>query len=172
MSLALHDLLICCRRLENEKPVERRKEIENFKRLLRDSETVLQLDRNSDSKQGKQLNWDAVFSVLQKYFQKEMKNLQLTKPNASASTQTTRQKKMQEVGSLVKYFIRCANRRGPRLKCQELLIYVLEIIRDPTSCAAYGSDCSSILLKDILSVRKYWCEISQQQWSGNIFKPT
>ncbi|KAM6385450.1 serine-protein kinase ATM isoform 4-T10 [Alca torda] len=54
---------------------------------------------------------------------------------------------------------------GPRLKCQELLIYVMEIIRDPTSCAAYGSDCSSILLKDILSIRKYWCEISQQQWS-------
>ncbi|XP_010143177.1 PREDICTED: serine-protein kinase ATM [Buceros rhinoceros silvestris] len=165
MSLALHDLLICCRRLENEKAVERRKEIENFKRLLRDSETVLQLDRNSDSKQGKQLNWDAVFSVLQKYFQKEIKTLQLTKPNASASTQTARQKKMQEVGSLVKYFIRCANKRGPRLKCQELLIYVMEIIRDPTSCGAYGSDCSSILLKDILSVRKYWCEISQQQWS-------
>ncbi|NXN23490.1 ATM kinase, partial [Nycticryphes semicollaris] len=165
MSLALHELLICCRRLENEKAVERRKEIENFKRLLRDSETVLQLDRNSDSKQGKQLNWDALFSVLQKCFQKEMKNLQLTKPNASAATQTTRQKKMQEVGSLVKYFIRCANKRGPRLKCQELLIYVMEIIRDPTNCAAYGSDCSSILLKDILSVRKYWCEISQQQWS-------
>ncbi|KFV19193.1 Serine-protein kinase ATM, partial [Tauraco erythrolophus] len=165
MSLALHDLLICCRRLENEKAAERRKEIENFKRLLRDPETVHQLDRNSDSKQGKQLNWDAVFSILQKYFQKEMKNLQLTKANASASTQTTRQKKMQEVGSLVKYFIRCANRRGPRLKCQELLIYVMEIIRDPTSFAAYGSDCSNILLKDILSVRKYWCEISQQQWS-------
>ncbi|XP_068000723.1 serine-protein kinase ATM [Melanerpes formicivorus] len=159
------DLLICCRRLDNEKATERRKEIENFKRLLRDSETVLQLDRNSDSKQGQQLNWDAVFSVLQKYFQKEITNLQLTKPNASASTQATRQKKMQEIGSLVKYFIRCANKRGPRLKCQELLIYVMEIIRDPTSCAVYGSDCSSILLKDILSVRKYWCEISQQQWS-------
>uniref|UniRef100_A0A803V4M0 non-specific serine/threonine protein kinase n=1 Tax=Ficedula albicollis TaxID=59894 RepID=A0A803V4M0_FICAL len=166
MNFALHDLLDCCRRLENEKAVERRKEIENFKRLLRDSEIVLQLDRNSDSKQGKQLNWDAVFRyVLQKYFQKELKNLQQTKPNASASTQTTRQKKMQEIGSLVKYFIRCANKRGPRLKCQELLIYVMEVIRDPTSCAAYGSDCSSILLKDILSVRKYWCEISQQQWS-------
>ncbi|XP_071590475.1 serine-protein kinase ATM-like [Heliangelus exortis] len=105
MSLALHELLICCRRLENEKAGERRKEVENFKRLLCDSETVNQLDRNSDSKQGKQLNWDAVFSVLQKYFQKEMKNLQLTKPNASASTQTARQKKIHEVGSLVKYFI-------------------------------------------------------------------
>jgi len=47
---------------------------------------------------------------LQKYFQKEIKNLQLAKPNASASTQSARQKKMQEVGSLVKYFIRCANK--------------------------------------------------------------
>ncbi|NXW63760.1 ATM kinase, partial [Eurystomus gularis] len=165
MSLALHDLLVCCRRLENERAVERRQEIENFKRLLHDPETVLQLDRNSDSRDGKQLNWDTVFSILQKYFQKEIKNLQLTNPKAAASTLTTRQKKMQEVGSLVKYFIRCANKRGPRLKCQELLSYIVEIIRDPTSCAAYGSDCSSILLKDILSVRKYWCEIPQQQWS-------
>uniref|UniRef100_A0A669QMV8 non-specific serine/threonine protein kinase n=1 Tax=Phasianus colchicus TaxID=9054 RepID=A0A669QMV8_PHACC len=165
MSLALHDLLLCCRRLENERATERRNEIENFKRLLRDPETVLQLDRNSDSKRGNQLNWDAVFRyVLKKYFQKEMENLRLTKPNASASTQTSKQKRMQEIGSLVKYFIRRANRRGPRLECQELLNYVVHIIKDPASCAAYGSDCSSILLKDILSVRKYWCEISQQQW--------
>ncbi|XP_042694753.1 serine-protein kinase ATM isoform X1 [Centrocercus urophasianus] len=164
MSLALHDLLMCCRRLENERATERRNEIENFKRLLRDPETVLQLDRNSDSRRGNQLNWDAVFSVLKKYFQKEMENLRLTKPNASASTQTSKQKRMQEIGSLVKYFIRRANRRGPRLECQELLSYVVHIIKDPASCAAYGSDCSSILLKDILSVRKYWCEISQQQW--------
>ncbi|XP_065586131.1 serine-protein kinase ATM [Cyrtonyx montezumae] len=164
MSLALHDLLMCCRRLENERATERRNEIENFKRLLRDPETVLQLDRNSDSRRGNQLNWDAVFSVLKKYFQKEMENLRLTKPNASASTQTSKQKRMQEIGSLVKYFIRHANRRGPRLECQELLKFVLHIIKDPTSCAAYGSDCSSILLKDILSIRKYWCEISQQQW--------
>nr|XP_009682092.1 PREDICTED: serine-protein kinase ATM isoform X1 [Struthio camelus australis] len=165
MSLVLHDLLVCCRHLENDKATERRKEIENFKRLLRDSETVLQLDRNSDSKQAKQLSWDAVFGVLQKYFQKEMESFRLTKPNVSVSTQTSRQKKMQEIGSLVKYFIRRANKRGPRLKCQELLNYVLKIMRDATSCAAYGADCSSILLKDILSVRRYWCEISQQQWS-------
>lgn len=164
MSLVLHDLLTCCRRLENERATERRNEIENFKRLLRDPETVLQLDRNSDSRRGNQLNWDAVFSLLKKSFQKEMENLRLTKPNASASTQTSKQKRMQEIGSLVKYFIRRANRRGPRLECQELLNYVLHIIKDPASCAAYGSDCSSILLKDILSVRKYWCEISQQQW--------
>ncbi|XP_066845922.1 serine-protein kinase ATM isoform X1 [Anser cygnoides] len=164
MSFALHDLLMCCRRLENERATERRNEIENFKRLLRDPGTVLRLDQNSDSGHGNQLNWDAVFSVLKKYFQKEMENLRLTKPNASASTQSSRQKRMQEIGSLVKYFIRRANRRGPRLECQELLNYVLQIIKDPTSCAAYGSDCSSILLKDILSVRKYWCEIHQQQW--------
>ncbi|XP_025925141.1 serine-protein kinase ATM isoform X7 [Apteryx rowi] len=110
MSLALHDLFICCRQLENDKATVRRKEIENFKRLLRDSEIVLQLDRNSDSKQAKQLSWDAVFEALQKYFQKEMESLTLTNPNVSVSTQTSRQKKMQAIGSLVKYFIRRANK--------------------------------------------------------------
>uniref|UniRef100_A0A8C9FJS6 ATM n=1 Tax=Pavo cristatus TaxID=9049 RepID=A0A8C9FJS6_PAVCR len=61
MNLALHDLFMCCRRLENERATERRNEIENFKRLLCDPEIVLQLDRSSDSRRGNQLNWDAVF---------------------------------------------------------------------------------------------------------------
>uniref|UniRef100_A0A8C8SAM0 non-specific serine/threonine protein kinase n=1 Tax=Pelusios castaneus TaxID=367368 RepID=A0A8C8SAM0_9SAUR len=165
MSLVLHELLVCCRQLESDKITERRKEVEKFKRLIRDSETVNQLDRNSDSKQGKQLNWDAVFRFLQKYILKETESIRLAKPNVSASTQASRQKKMQEISGLVKYFIRCANKRAPRLKCQELLNYVMDVVKDASSCAIYGADSSSILLKDILSVRKYWCEIPKQQWS-------
>ncbi|XP_076969163.1 serine-protein kinase ATM isoform X2 [Tamandua tetradactyla] len=71
---------------------------------------------------------------------------------------------MQEISSLVKYFIKCANKRAPRLKCQELLNYIMDTVKDSSNGAIYGADCSNILLKDILSVRKYWCEISQQQW--------
>jgi ataxia telangiectasia mutated family protein len=37
------------------------KEVDKFKRLIQDPETVQHLDRHSDSKQGKYLNWDAVF---------------------------------------------------------------------------------------------------------------
>uniref|UniRef100_A0A8C6ZBB2 ATM serine/threonine kinase n=1 Tax=Nothoprocta perdicaria TaxID=30464 RepID=A0A8C6ZBB2_NOTPE len=164
MSLALHDLFICCRQLENDTATDG---IKKFKQLLCNSEIVLQLDRNSDSRQARQLDWDAVFEALQRYFHKEIRSLTMTNPNVSVSTQVSRQKKMQDIGSLVKYFIRRANERGPKLRCQELLNYVLKILRDATSCAVYGADCSSVLLKDILSVRKYWCEISQQQWSGN-----
>ncbi|EMP35905.1 Serine-protein kinase ATM [Chelonia mydas] len=104
-------------------------------------------------------------AFLQKYIQKETDSIRLAKPNVSAATQASRHKKMQEISGLVKYFIRCANKRAPRLKCQELLNYVMDIVKDASSCAIYGADCSSILLKDILSVRKYWCEISKQQWS-------
>nr|DBA32689.1 TPA: hypothetical protein GDO54_000462 [Pyxicephalus adspersus] len=71
---------------------------------------------------------------------------------------------MQDISSLVKYFIRCANKRAPRLKCTELLLHVCDTVKDPTTCAAYGADYSSILLKDILTVRKYWCEITPKQW--------
>ncbi|XP_036180388.1 serine-protein kinase ATM isoform X7 [Myotis myotis] len=164
MSLALNDLLICCRQLEHDRATERRKEVEKFKQLIRDPETVQHLDRHSDSKQGKYLNWDAVFRFLQKYIQKETECLKTARPNVSASTQATRQKKMQEISSLVKYFIKCANKRAPRLKCQELLNYIMETVKDSSNGAIYRADCSNILLKDILSVRKYWCEISQQQW--------
>ncbi|XP_047547061.1 serine-protein kinase ATM isoform X1 [Lutra lutra] len=164
MSLALNDLLICCRQLEHDRATERRKEVEKFKRLIRDPETVQHLDRHSDSKQSKYLNWDAVFRFLQKYVQKETEYLRTAKPSVSASTQATRQKKMQEISSLVKYFIKCANKRAPRLKCQELLNYIMDTVKDSSNGSVYGADCSNILLKDILSVRKYWCEISQQQW--------
>ncbi|XP_066438184.1 serine-protein kinase ATM [Eleutherodactylus coqui] len=165
MSLALHELLLCCRQLENDKATERRKEIDKFKRLLQDQETVQQLDRNSDARHGKQANWDMVFRFLQKYIYKETESLKSAKTNVSQSTQAARQKKMQEISSLVKYFIRCANKRAPRLKCTELLLHVTNTVKDSTMCAAYGADYSSILLKDILTVRKYWCEITEQQWT-------
>ncbi|MBN3300154.1 ATM kinase, partial [Amia calva] len=72
---------------------------------------------------------------------------------------------MQEISSLIKYFIRCANKRGPRLKCSELLSHVVSMLQSSFGCSAYGEDYSSILLKDVLSVRKYWCEVTQQQWA-------
>ncbi|KAL4647243.1 serine-protein kinase ATM isoform X2 [Arapaima gigas] len=166
MSLVLNELLLCCRRLENDKATERKKEVEHFRRLIRSSETVEELDRSSAnrSSNSRQLTWDAVFRFLQRYLQKETESLQSGKANISASTQASRRKKMQEISSLVKYFIRCANKRGPQLKCAELLSHVMEVLRGSFSCSAYGEDYSSILLKDILSIRKYWCEITQSQW--------
>ncbi|KAJ8368814.1 hypothetical protein SKAU_G00088420 [Synaphobranchus kaupii] len=167
MSLVLHELWLCCRGLENEKATERKKEMDRFGRLIRSPETVDELDRisgNRASKQSKQLTWDTVFRYLQRYLQKETELLQSGKANVSASTQANRHKKMQELSSLVKCFIRCANKRGPRLKCTELLSHIVDILSGSFSCSAYGEDYSSILLKDILSVRKYWCEITQQQW--------
>ncbi|XP_065137946.1 serine-protein kinase ATM [Paramisgurnus dabryanus] len=167
MSLVLHELLVCCRGLENEKATERKKEADRFRRLIRARDTHEELDRTSGckvSKGSKNLTWDAVFRFLQRYFQKETELLQSAKSNVSAITQANRQKKMQEISSLMKYFIKCANQRGPKLKCGELMSHVVEVLQSPFSCAAYGEDYSTILLKSILSVRKYWCEMSLQQW--------
>ncbi|KAM9801505.1 serine-protein kinase ATM [Neosynchiropus ocellatus] len=168
MSLALHDLMVCCRGLENDKATERKKEAERFRRLLRTPEIVQELDRSSGpkSKASKQLTWDAVFRFLQRYIQKETENMQSGKANVAATTLATRQKKMAEMCSLVKYFIRYANKRGPRLKCSELLKHVMEVLQNSYTCSAYGEDYSSLLLKDILSLRKYWCDITPQQWNN------
>lgn len=55
---------------------------------------------------------------------------------------------------------------GPRLKCSELLRHVMEVLSNSYSCSVCGEDYSSLLVKDILSVRKYWCDISLQQWQS------
>uniref|UniRef100_A0A8C5DKK5 non-specific serine/threonine protein kinase n=1 Tax=Gouania willdenowi TaxID=441366 RepID=A0A8C5DKK5_GOUWI len=170
MSLALHDLLLCCRGLQSDKATERKKEAEHFRRLLRSPETVQELDRTSGSKAktsgSKQLTWDTIFKFVQRYVQKESESHQSSRSNVSATTLATRQKKMAEVCSLVKYFIRCANKRGPRLQCEELLKHVMEVLQNTYSCSTYGADYSSLLVKDIFSVRKYWCAITPQQWQS------
>uniref|UniRef100_A0A672Y667 non-specific serine/threonine protein kinase n=1 Tax=Sphaeramia orbicularis TaxID=375764 RepID=A0A672Y667_9TELE len=168
MSLALHDLLVCCRGLESDKATERKKEAERFRRLLRTPEIVQELDRTSGPKNkgSKQLTWDAVFRFLQRYVQKETESIQSSKSNVAASTLATRQKKMADICSLIKYFIRYANKRGPRLKCSELVKHVMEVLQSSYSCSAYGEDYSSLLVKDILSIRKYWCDISPPQWQS------
>ncbi|KAM6933084.1 serine-protein kinase ATM [Xenentodon cancila] len=168
MSLALQDLLVCCRGLENDKATERKKEAERFRRLIRSPETVQELDRTSapKAKGSKQLTWDAVFRFLQRYVQKETENMQSSKSHVTATMLAMRQKRMAEMCSLIKYFIRCANKRGPRLKCNELLKHVMEVLQSSYLCSAYGESYSSLLLKDILSIRKYWCDITQQQWQN------
>uniref|UniRef100_A0A672H796 non-specific serine/threonine protein kinase n=1 Tax=Salarias fasciatus TaxID=181472 RepID=A0A672H796_SALFA len=166
MSLVLHNLLLCCKGLDSDKATERKKEAENFRRLLRATETLQELDRNSGSKAKgtKQLTWDAVFRFLQRYVQKETETIQSSRANVTATTLATRQKKMAEMCSLIKYFIRYANKRGPRLKCSELLKHVIEVLQSSYCCSAYGENYSSLLVKDILSVRKYWCDITSSQW--------
>ncbi|XP_078258598.1 serine-protein kinase ATM [Rhinoraja longicauda] len=165
MSLAIQELLLCCRQFDNDKATERKKEVDKFKRLIQMPETREQLDRNSESKHSKQLNWDTVFRFLQKYILKETEFFQAANQNVAATTQANRQKKMQEISNTMKYFIRRANKRGPHLKCQELLKHIMEVLQNKFSSAAYGAVYNSILLKDVLSVRKYWCELTQQQWS-------
>ncbi|XP_066511955.1 serine-protein kinase ATM-like isoform X1 [Hoplias malabaricus] len=167
MSIQLQELLLCCRGLENEKATERKREVDHFRRLLKDPDIIRELDRASacrPSRNNTQLTWDAVFRFLKKYLQKETELLKSGRANVSAAVQTNRRKKMQEISSLVKYFVRCANKRGPKLKCADLLTHVVEVLQSSFSCSVYGEDYSSLLLKNILSVRKYWCDISQPQW--------
>ncbi|XP_056296649.1 serine-protein kinase ATM-like isoform X3 [Pseudoliparis swirei] len=166
MSLALHDLLLCCKGLDNDKATERKKETERLRSLLRRPDVVQELDRSSgpQAEGSKQLTWDTVFRSLQRYAQKETESMQSSKSNVTATTLATRQKKMAEIGSLIKYFIRNANKRGPRLTCSDMLKHVMDVLQNSYSCSAYGENYSSLLVKDILSVRKYWCDIPPEQW--------
>lgn len=44
--------------------------------------------------------------------------------------------------------------------------HILEILKDPYTCESYGQDYCSILLKNVLSVRKYVVELDSKQLHG------
>ena len=52
------------------------------------------------------------------------------------------------------------------MKTGVLLNHVLEVMKGEFTCTAYGTDYSSVLLKNILSVHRHWVEIPAKTWHG------
>ncbi|KAM9442596.1 serine-protein kinase ATM-like isoform 1-T4 [Salvelinus alpinus] len=112
------------------------KEAYSFRRLIRSPDTVEELHhilgpehlKAPSSSPGMQS------SGFCRGICKKTELLQSEKANVSTTTKANHQKKMQEISSLVKYFIRCANKRWPRLECGELLNHVMEVLRSSFSC--------------------------------------
>ncbi|CAC5368425.1 ATM [Mytilus coruscus] len=169
---SLSDVISCCRGLLLDKVTERKKSAEKFRQLLSKSTVIKALDRYTDSKNAgssdEQLTWDYVFKSVGKYVLIETQHLQKSKEQPSAATLTRKEKAKKEVSDLVKFVIRQADKRGPRLKCSSLLNHIDEILQDEYMCQAYGLDYSNVLLKNVLSVRKYWTEISSTTWHNLI----
>ncbi|XP_070567234.1 serine-protein kinase ATM-like [Ptychodera flava] len=100
------------------------------------------------------------FKCIRKYICKEIEVIR----KAKTGSVTTINRRKQEISTLFKWTIRVANKRGERLKCGEIVQHVTEIMDDDFTLEAFGVDYSNVLLKDILKVRKYWCELSAKTW--------
>ena len=55
---------------------------------------------------------------------------------------------------------------GHYLRGAEVVTHTLHIMANDFARGAFGADHTSVLLKDILSIRKYWCEINHKSWQG------
>lgn len=58
---------------------------------------------------------------------------------------------------------------GPRLRASQLIRQITEVLRDEFMLGAYGLDYSSVLLKNVLTVRKYCSEIGEKTWHGKFY---
>ncbi len=47
----------------------------------------------------------------------------------------------------------------------EMVNLVVEMMSQDEVRESLGTDLSKVLLRDILGVRKYWCQLSSKQWS-------
>ncbi|XP_006815117.1 serine-protein kinase ATM-like [Saccoglossus kowalevskii] len=163
MNELLTELISCCGSLNTDKATERKRQAENFKRILTQSKVIQCLDSNSDqnNRSGRLFTWDHVFKAVRNFIDKEIDVLRKAK---GASATVIRRK--QEISTLFKWTIRIANKRGERLKCNDIIVHIKTTMNDDFTCEAFGVDYSNVLLKDVLGSKKYWCDMSQKTWMG------
>lgn len=163
----LSDIASYCHQLVAEKAAERKKSVEKLLLLLKKGSVLEALDKSTDSKtsrRDRQITWDDILRGAVGYVNVETAVLQKAKEAQTATTIANREKRKQEISGVFKSVIRFADKRGPRLKCSYILKHITDSLKDEYMCNAYGLDYSNILLKNVLTVRKYWTEISLEMW--------
>ncbi|XP_060082468.1 serine-protein kinase ATM-like [Ylistrum balloti] len=163
----LSDIASYCHQLVADKASDRKKGVEKLLQLLKKNSVLEALDKTSDSKTSRRdrhITWDGILRGAIGYVNVETTTLQKAKEAQTASTLANRAKRKQEISGVFKSVIRYADKRGPRLKCSSILKHLTDVLKDEYMCNAYGLDYSNILLKNLLTVRKYWTEITLEMW--------
>ncbi|XP_072019634.1 serine-protein kinase ATM-like [Amphiura filiformis] len=164
MAEVLITLQNCCagqHSIESEKVTERKKQIEILKRELNKPKVLQQLDKNSDANKG--VTWEWVYQFVMAYMAREADAIQKPKGGSSSSL-AGRDRKKQEVGAVYKMFVSKANQQGEHLTCESMVHHVLTMLKDEFCCEAFGVQCCGVLLREILSSRKYCCDIKPKYW--------
>eukprot|EP00117_Sycon_ciliatum_P033907 scpid11421/ scgid25987/ Serine-protein kinase ATM; Ataxia telangiectasia mutated homolog len=158
-SEAVLDFKTNCIRLESGKVNERRAAAQRVYELLDRSDVQSSLESDGSSGGG-ELTWDRLLARVRKFVLKE------AEPTTSRGRPSTagRNAKRYDAVKLFKQVVRKADRNGPRLNCKEVFHHVLTIFKDDNLCAAFGADYAAVLLRDLLPVRRYHCEVTTAMW--------
>lgn len=152
----LNELATACRNLISDKVTERKKHATQLRQLLKKKSVIKYLDSNSGN-----FVWTDVLKDVVRHVNVETHALQKSK--ASQTGQAIANKK-REVASLFKFVVEIADKRGPQLKSTFVVKHIINVLEDNFMFECYGQVYSSILLKHVLSVRKYLTEIPAVQW--------
>ena len=68
------------------------------------------------------------------------------------------------------FFLSLYLKGGPQLKCAYVVKHIVNVLDNHFTYECYGQVYSSVLLKHVLSVRRYQTEIPAAQWLGKFVK--
>ncbi|XP_060578238.1 serine-protein kinase ATM-like [Ruditapes philippinarum] len=174
MDRQISDVYNICRDLNSERGPERRKAAVKLKNVLSHSATKKALDKSHEKKlssksSSKIFSWESVFRSVSIYVTMETEELQNANQEVSRTTLSNRESRKQEISALVKHVIRLADKGSPKLKGSLLFDHIRKILHEEYTLDSYGQDYCSILLKNVLSVRKYMVELNTKEWHELLF---
>lgn len=158
---ALIDLQNACVAADTDKITERKKQIEKIKVELSKPLVIQALNYNSDNSRNdkKLLTWILLFQMVKRIFTKDLEALFATKARKKSHAL---KKPNQEALSLLKIVIKHASRPPVvRLKVAAILDVLIEMLEEEAICDMFGAEFTSIVLRDVLCYRLYWCQLDQ-----------
>ncbi|XP_029658408.2 serine-protein kinase ATM isoform X1 [Octopus sinensis] len=136
--------------LTTSKATERKENVAQLRELLRKPAVIVELD-------SKPKYWNEILKNVIQYVYIESDSIRKSK--ASASSQATSNKK-RDTASLFKFVVNTANKRDCLLKCETIVKHISHVLKEDFLRESFGLIYSSLLLKDILSIRKYINDIN------------
>ncbi|KAJ7363434.1 hypothetical protein OS493_009588 [Desmophyllum pertusum] len=157
----LSELCNHCNQLGSARPTERRSAANNILLQLESLEVLNNIDENTDLRRKKALTWDIIFKKVELFVTTELDGF-------AQRTPAYLQKKQQEVVKLVRTLLKKADERGrPHLKGEDVVLHLMSILKEPRHNCRIGVEYCK-LLKKILSVPLYECDITFKTWQDVI----
>ncbi|GAB1602778.1 serine-protein kinase ATM-like [Argonauta hians] len=138
------------------KAAERKEKASLLREVLKKRSEIEELDQ-------KPKYWNEILKNVIQYIYIESESLRKSK--ASVSTQPNENKKL-ELASLFKFVINTANKRKCKLKGEIIMKHICHVLNEDFLRESFGLIYSSVLLKKVLSIRKYINDISVNMWLG------
>ncbi|XP_069939528.1 serine-protein kinase ATM isoform X3 [Cherax quadricarinatus] len=163
--MALDSVKQCCRQLDSDRVLDRKKGSDNLKNLLNNASIVACLDAQPHNK----FNWNEVFHSASLFFFKESKRIEeeeRKKPEVKEAVMLNRRNLKRCAAELPKLVMKKSSLKIPHVSAQHVVKLVLTVLsrKNPYYFENFAGDFIQITYKYLMRFPQYYLQVTAAEW--------